>query len=158
MKDGYVQQVGAPKDIYDNPANMFVGGFIGTPPMNFLHGTVEAGVFKGEGVKLKVPESKLAILKENKKLKEPVVLGVRPEHIFDKEEKLEELKDSVVKLTVDVAELLGAETNIHANIGDHTLTAKVQARDDLHIGDEIKLAFDMETVHFFDPETELRLK
>lgn len=158
MKDGYVQQVGAPKDIYDNPANMFVGGFIGTPPMNFIYGKVEDGFFKGEGLKVKVPESKLAILKENKKLKEDIVLGVRPEHIFDLPEKLEELKDAKVKLKVDVAELLGSETNIHVQLGDHTLTAKVSARDDLHIGDEIELAFDMETVHFFDPETELRLK
>jgi multiple sugar transport system ATP-binding protein len=158
MKDGYIQQVGAPKDIYDNPANMFVGGFIGTPPMNFIHGKVEDGYFKGEGIKVKVPESKLAILKENKKLKEEVVLGVRPENIFDRPEKLEEMKDAVVKLKVDVAELLGAETNIHLQIGDRTLTAKVGARDDIHIGDEMELAFDMETVHFFDPESELRLK
>jgi multiple sugar transport system ATP-binding protein len=158
MKDGYIQQVGAPKDIYDNPANMFVGGFIGTPPMNFIYGKVEDGYFKGEGLKVKVPESKLKILKENKKLKEEVVMGIRPENIFDSEEKLAELKDSVVKLKVDVAELLGAETNIHLVLGDHTLTAKVSARDDLHIGDEIQLAFDLETVHFFDPESELRLK
>jgi multiple sugar transport system ATP-binding protein len=158
MKDGYIQQVGAPKDIYDNPANMFVGGFIGTPPMNFIHGKVEDGYFKGESIKVKVPESKLAILKENKKLKEEVVLGVRPENIFDRPEKLEEMKDAVVKLKVDVAELLGAETNIHLQIGDRTLTAKVGARDDIHIGDEMELAFDMETVHFFDPESELRLK
>lgn len=158
MKDGYIQQVGAPKDIYDNPANMFVGGFIGTPPMNFIYGKVEDGFFKGEGLKIKVPESKLKILKDNKKLKEEVVLGIRPENIYDSEEKLAELKDCAVKLKVDVAELLGAETNIHLQLGDHTLTAKVNARDDLHIGDEITMAFDMETVHFFDPESELRLK
>jgi len=158
MKDGYIQQVGAPKDIYDNPANMFVGGFIGTPPMNFIHGKVEDGFFKGEGLKLAVPASKLKILKDNKKVNEDVVMGIRPENIYDRKEKLEEFKDAIVKLKVDVAELLGAETNIHLQIGDHTLTAKVNARDDLHIGDDIQLAFDMETVHFFDPETELRLK
>jgi len=158
MKDGYIQQVGAPKDIYDNPANMFVGGFIGTPPMNFIYGKVDKGIFVGEGIKVKVPESKLAILKENKKLREEVVLGIRPENIHDTRELLDKHAESTVKLTVDVAELLGAETNIHAQIGDHTLTAKVSARADLHIGDEIHLAFDMETVHFFDPESEVRLK
>jgi multiple sugar transport system ATP-binding protein len=158
MKDGYIQQVGAPKEIYDYPANMFVGGFIGTPPMNFVHGKVEKGYFKGEGISLKVPESKLQILKENKKLNEPIVLGVRPENIFDTEEMVAKFKDAAFKLKVDVAELLGAETTIHLQIGDHTLTAKVSARDDVHIGDELELAIDMETVHFFDPETELRLK
>jgi multiple sugar transport system ATP-binding protein len=158
MKDGYIQQVGAPKDVYDNPNNMFVGGFIGTPPMNFIHGKIVDGVFVGEGIKVKVPESKLTILKENKKLKEELVLGIRPENIYDKEEQLQEFADSVVDLTVDVAELLGAETNIHAMLGDHTITAKVNARADLHIGDKIQLAFDMESVHFFDPESELRLK
>ena len=158
MKDGYIQQVGAPKDIYDNPANIFVGGFIGTPPMNFIHGKVEKDTFVGEGIKVKVPQEKLNILIENKKLNEPVVLGVRPEHIHDRDDKLAELKDSLVKLKVDVAELLGAETNIHAQIGNHTLTAKVNARTDIHIGDEITLALDMKTVHFFDPDTELRLK
>ncbi len=158
MKDGYIQQVGAPKDIYDNPSNIFVGGFIGTPPMNFIYGKVEKDYFVGEGIKVKVPDSKLAILKENKKINEEVVLGIRPEHIHDDNVVKETYKDSLVKLKVDVAELLGAETNIHAMIGDHTLTAKVNARTDVNIGDEIELAFDMNKVHFFDPESELRLK
>ncbi|AIO18705.1 sn-glycerol-3-phosphate import ATP-binding protein UgpC [Candidatus Izimaplasma bacterium HR1] len=158
MKDGYIQQVGAPKDIYDNPANMFVGGFIGTPPMNFIHGKVIKGFFIGEGVKVAVPEEKIALIKENKLLNEDIVLGIRPEHIHDDGKDLSGFKDSMVKLTVDVAELLGAETNIHARVGNHTLTAKVSARTDIHIGDEIMLAFDMHSVHFFNPESELRLK
>lgn len=158
MKDGYIQQVGAPKEIYDNPANIFVGGFIGTPPMNFLYGKVENGYFIGEGIKVKVPEGKLSILKENKKLNEEVVLGIRPENIYDELIVKETYKDSIVKVKVDVAELLGAETNIHAQIGQHTITAKVNARTDIHIGDELELAFDMNKVHFFDPESELRLK
>ena len=158
MKDGYIQQVGAPKDIYDNPANLFVGGFIGTPPMNFIYGKLEKEYFVGEGIKVKVPASKLELLKKNNKLNSELVLGIRPEHIHDNKDALEMYKDAVVDFTVDVAELLGAETNIHAQIGDHTLTAKVNARADLHIGDKIKLAFDMETVHFFDPESELRFQ
>ena len=158
MKDGYIQQVGAPKEIYDNPANIFVGGFIGTPPMNFIYGKVEKDYFVGEGIKVKVPESKLKILKDNKKIGEEIVLGVRPENIHDDNVVKETYKDSLVKLKVDVAELLGAETNIHAMVGNHTITAKVNARTDIHIGDEIELAFYMNKVHFFDPETELRLK
>ena len=158
MKDGYIQQVGAPKDIYDNPANIFVGGFIGTPPMNFIHGKVEKNFFVGEGIKVAVPEAKIKILEANKKIGEEVVLGIRPENIHDDKVVKDTYKDAIVKLKVDVAELLGAETNIHAQIGDHTLTAKVSARTDIGIGDDIELAFDMNKVHFFCPETELRLK
>jgi len=158
MKDGYIQQVGAPKDVYDNPDNIFVGGFIGTPPMNFIYGKVEKGMFIGEGIKVAVPEEKIAILKENNKLNEQVVLGVRPENIHDDPVLKAKFASATVKLKVDVAELLGAETHIHAMIGDHTLTAKVSARTDINIGDDVELAFDMHSVHFFDPETELRLK
>ena len=158
MKDGYIQQVGAPKDIYDNPANIFVGGFIGTPPMNFLDGKVENGFFVGEGIKVAVPESKLKILKANKFENKQVVLGVRPEDIHDEKVVKETYADSIVKVKVDVAELLGAETNIYANVGPATIVAKVNARTDIHIGDELELAFDMNKVHFFDPESEDRLK
>ncbi len=159
MKDGYIQQVGKPKEIYDNPANIFVGGFIGTPPMNFLDGKVtKEGYFVGEGIKVKVPEAKLNILKDNDKINEPVVLGVRPEHIHDEKVVKKTYEDSLVEMKVDVAELLGAETNIYAQIGPTTIVAKVNARTDIKIGDEIELAFDMNKVHFFDPESELRLK
>ena len=158
MKDGYIQQVGAPKDIYDNPNNLFVGGFIGTPPMNFIVGKVDKGRFVGEGINIAVPEEKVELLKVNKFLNKEVILGIRPEFLFDNKADKERLSDSIVKLKVDVAELLGAETNIYAKVGESDIVAKVNARDDLHIGDDIELAFDLEKVHFFDPETELRLK
>ena len=158
MKDGYIQQVGAPKDIYDNPNNLFVGGFIGTPPMNFIVGKVNKGRFVGEGINIVVPEEKIELLKVNKFLNKEVILGIRPEHIFDNENDKKRLSDSIVKLKVDVAELLGADSNIYAKLGSSDIVAKVNARDDIHIGDSIELAFDLEKVHFFDPETELRLK
>ncbi len=158
MKDGYIQQVGAPKGIYDNPDNLFVGGFIGTPPMNFIHGKIEKDYFVGEGIKVLVPEEKLEILKRNKVLTKELVLGIRPEAIFDDKRMKDKLKDSIVNFTVDVAELLGAETHIHTKLGDNELIAKVNARADIRIGDKIELAFDMTKVHFFDPESELRLK
>lgn len=157
MKDGYIQQVGAPKDIYDNPNNIFVGGFIGTPPMNFLPGKIEGEFFVGEGIKVKVPKDKLAIIEDNNIAGKDIILGVRPENIHDDNNVKTTYADSIVKMKVDVAELLGAETNIHATIGKETITAKVNARTDINIGDDIELAFDMNKVHFFDPETELRL-
>jgi len=158
MKDGYIQQVGAPKDIYDNPDNLFVGGFIGTPPMNFITGKCDKDHFVGEGINVLVPEEKIAILKENNMLGKDIVLGIRPEAIFDEQRMKDKYKDALVNFTVDVAELLGAETHIHTKLGDNELIAKVNARADIHIGDPIELAFDMTKIHFFDPESELRLQ
>jgi multiple sugar transport system ATP-binding protein len=158
MKDGYIQQVGAPKDIYDNPNNVFVGGFIGTPPMNFIEGKVDGEFFVSEAAKVKIPKAKLDILKKNGFLDKNVILGIRPEDIHDDNIVKDTYKDARVTLKVDVAELLGAETNIYATLGSADIVAKVDARADIHIGDDLEVAFDMNKVHFFDPESELRLK
>ena len=157
MRDGRVQQVGTPKEIYEHPANVFVGGFIGTPPMNFIHGTVDAtGKFTTmDNQVVTIPAAKLAILKENDYLDKEVILGIRPEEINDDEEALARCADSIIEVSVDVAELLGAETNIYATIGNDSIIASVPARDDLKTGSKVKLAFDMEFCHVFDVETEL---
>ena len=156
MKDGYIQQVGAPKEIYDNPINVFVAGFIGTPSMNFVHGEVdEKGVFRTpDGHKLNVPKSKLEALKKEGLIGKDVIFGIRPEDIYDDEDHISESKN-VVKITVDVAELLGATTNVHFDMNGSHVCAAVAARADIHIGDSLKLAIDMEKCHFFDPETQL---
>jgi multiple sugar transport system ATP-binding protein len=159
MKDGYIQQVGAPKDIYDNPNNLFVGGFIGSPPMNFISGKIDEKVyFVSEGLRGEVPKAKSALLDKLGYKGKEVILGIRPEDIHDDQVVIDTYPNSVVDLVVDVAELLGAETNIFAKVGDHDITAKVDARTDIHIGDKIKLAFDMNKCHFFDPETEERIR
>jgi multiple sugar transport system ATP-binding protein len=158
MKDGRIQQIGAPKQIYDFPNNMFVGGFIGTPAMNFLPGKVdEEGYFTCEELKVKIDPKYLAILKAHNYLGKEVVLGFRPEDVHDQPNMLELLKDAKATFTVDVAELLGAETNIHITIADNNIIAKVSARSDLAMHSKIKLAINMEKTHFFDPETELRI-
>ncbi|HOP57731.1 MAG TPA: sn-glycerol-3-phosphate ABC transporter ATP-binding protein UgpC [Bacillota bacterium] len=158
MKDGRIQQIGGPKEIYDNPNNMFVGGFIGTPAMNFLPGTVKKdGYFYGEGLKLLVPEEKVEMLQNLKFIGKPIMMGIRPEDLHDDKISFEKHPESRAKLTVDVSELLGAETNIHITIGDANIIAKVDARSDLRIGDPIELAFNMHKCHFFDPETEIRM-
>ncbi len=158
MKDGRIQQIGAPKEIYDNPNNMFVGGFIGTPAMNFLPGVVkDDGVFYCETLKLKVDEKHIKILKDNNFLNKEVVLGFRPEDVHDEKRLLEQYSDAKETFIVDVAELLGAETNIHITVGEHNIIAKVNARADLGIGDKVDLAINMSKSHFFNPETEERL-
>ncbi len=158
MKDGRIQQIGAPKEIYDYPNNMFVGGFIGTPAMNFLVGQVDAkGMFKCEGLKVKVSAKHLKLLKAKSFIGKDIVLGFRPEDMYDEPRFLEEYATAKHNFDVDVAELLGAETNIHITVGDHNIIAKVNARADLNIGDKVELAINMEKSHFFDPETEMRI-
>ena len=157
MKDGYVQQVGAPKEIYDNPINIFVGGFIGTPPMNFVGVVNNDGYFVSGKYKIKVPEGKLAIIRQNRFFGKPITMGIRPEDIHDDPIVFETYPESIVKVEVDVAELLGAETNIYTNINSYSVCASVNARADIHIGDIVELALDMNKSHFFDPESEFRL-
>ena len=161
MRDGYIQQVGTPEEVYNEPANTFVGGFIGTPPMNFINGvTDEKGVFTtNEGnYKIKVPAGKLEVLKEKGYVGKEVVLGIRPEDIHDDPVVLEAYPDATVELTVDVSELLGANTNIYATMDGYSITASVDARDDLSIGSKVKLALDMNKCLFFDAETEKAIR
>ncbi len=158
MKDGRIQQIGAPKEIYDNPNNMFVGGFIGTPAMNFLPGKVEEnGIFTCEELKVKLDDKHFQLLKSKNYLGKEVILGFRPEDVHDQPDMLEKYKDASSEFIVDVAELLGAETNIHISIANNNIIAKVSARSDLAMHSKIKLAINMEKTHFFDPETELRI-
>jgi multiple sugar transport system ATP-binding protein len=159
MKDGYIMQVGAPKDIYDNPENMFVAGFIGTPPMNFIFGKVDKkGLFKAGEHTVQVPEDKMEIIKSNGLVDKEIVLGIRPEDIHDEKVVMDTYPGAVLKLKVDVAELLGSETNIYTQVNDSNICAVVNARANIAIGDEIKLALDMNKSHFFNPETEQVLK
>jgi multiple sugar transport system ATP-binding protein len=158
MKDGYIMQVGAPKEIYDNPDNMFVAGFIGTPPMNFISGKVNSsGQFVAGRHQLELPEEKIEIIKQNKMVDRDIVMGIRPEDIHDVEVVKELYATAVVDIVVDVAELLGSETNIYTTVNESNICASVSARAGVHIGDKMKLAFDMSKCHFFDPESELRL-
>lgn len=158
MKDGRIQQIGAPKEIYDNPNNMFVGGFIGTPAMNFLPGKVdENGYFTCETFKVKIDKKHMDLLSKKNYLGKEVVLGFRPEDVHDEADLLEKYADSTCDFIVDVAELLGAETNIHISIGNNNIIAKVSARSDLAMHSKIRLAINMEKSHFFDAETEERI-
>ena len=157
MKDGYIQQVGEPKDIYDNPANVFVAGFIGTPPMNFITGACdENGVFttNDNTCKLVLPEEQLNSVLNNELVGKKIIVGIRPEHIYDDEDHMQKLADNVLEVDVDVSELLGASTNIYITVGGSNVCAVVPPRNDIRIGDKVKLAFDMSKAHVFDAETE----
>ncbi|WP_416149160.1 ABC transporter ATP-binding protein [Salipaludibacillus sp. HK11] len=156
LKDGYIQQVGVPKDIYDYPENVFVGGFIGSPAMNFLNGTLKDGNFYLGEFPVKVPQGKLKLLEKynNKEL----LLGIRPEDIHDEPVFLEASENSTFEATIDVAELMGAESYLYSTVNDQNFIARVDSRTDVTSGNKLQLAFDMNKCHFFDPEDELRIR
>jgi len=161
MRDGRIQQVGTPKEIYAAPANVFVGGFIGTPPMNFIRGTLkDNGQFissKGNYT-IRIPEGKLTAAREKGYENREVILGIRPEDISDQKIMMETYPEAVVDITVEISELLGAETNIYTAIDGDSIVASVTARDDLAPGQPLKLAFDMNQCHLFDAETEMAIR
>lgn len=169
MKDGWIQQIGAPKEIYDKPNNVFVGGFIGTPPMNFVNGVVgkdgifECGSHKYGVIRLQVPQEQFDVLKEQNYLEKDLVMGIRPEDISDQEDAMAKHPEWTGEYKVDISELLGAESQIRVklpgkDVTGQAITAKVPARIDIHTNDTIKLMLNMNKCHFFDPETENRIK
>ncbi|QTD40975.1 ABC transporter ATP-binding protein [Sporosarcina sp. Te-1] len=157
MKDGLIQQIGTPKEVYENPANVFVGGFIGSPAMNFFTGKVEHGRFIMGDVSVAIPNTYYETLKKGGYEGTEVILGIRPEHISEKEEVLVECPESIIDVEVDVAELTGAEMMVYSSITGQSFIARLSA--DVHVQprQQIRLAFDMRKVHFFNKETENRI-
>ncbi|MFS0862488.1 ABC transporter ATP-binding protein [Fredinandcohnia sp. 179-A 10B2 NHS] len=158
MKDGIIQQVGAPKDVYDSPENIFVAGFIGSPAMNFFQGTLKDGSFQLGDVSIAVPEGKMKLLRDKGYVNKEVVLGIRPEDIHDEPVFIEASQGSKVTANIEVAELMGAETMLYSQVSGQEFVARVDSRTDIKPGQNLELAFDMNKSHFFDTETELRIR
>lgn len=156
MKDGVIQQVGTPKEIYDYPNNIFVGGFIGSPAMNFINAVATNGQIKIGDIFIKLPESKWKLLVENGYADKEVVLGIRPEDIYEATDE-HATSESIIDMTVDVAELMGSETIVYGEIQGQDMIARVANRNGILVGSEIKLHIDMENAHFFDPDSENRI-
>ena len=161
MKDGVVQQVDTPQNLYNKPCNLFVAGFIGSPQMNFIDAQVEkAGddlVLKIGQYTLKVPPTKKAALIDGGYVGKTVVLGIRPEDMHDEEMYISNAKDALVHSTIKVYELLGAEVFLYFDINGTQMTARVNPRTTLRTGDKAVFALDMEKIHLFDKETELTI-
>ncbi len=159
MKDGLIQQVDTPQKLYDEPVNIFVAGFIGTPQMNFLNGSLEKredGVyFIYEGNALKLPAKKGEAPELQEYIGKEIVAGLRPECIYDDEINLEKYADATLDTYVDVSELMGAEINLYLNIGEEgKLTARVSSRSATRAGMNAKVAIDTSRLHIFDKDTE----
>ena len=159
MRDGRIQQVGTPREVYDTPANKFVGGFIGTPPMNFIYGELkDNGTFvssKGNYT-IRIPEGKLKVAREKGYENREIIFGIRPEDVYDEQNELMKTvwANACVDITVEISELLGAETNIYTSVDGDPIIAAVPSRDDLTPGQPLKLWFDMNHCHLFDADSE----
>ena len=158
MKDGLVQQVDKPQALYSHPCNMFVAGFIGSPQMNFIDATIEqeGGQFFAVfgDYKIALPESKNKDGKLQAYIGREVVLGIRPENVHDEPEYLEQFKDSTIKATVEVTEMMGAETFLYLNCEGSSFTARVATTSTANANDVIDVALEPEKIFLFDKDTE----
>lgn len=154
MKDGFIQQVGTPKDVYNYPNNVFVASFIGSPAMNFFRVAIEEGKLIGDEFELKIPEGKMKLLREKGYVGKEVIFGIRPEDIHDELLVLEANPDNVVDAKVVVAELLGAETMLHCKLGKTEFVAKVGVNNSYESDHVVKLSMNLSKAHFFDVDTE----
>ena len=158
MKDGLIQQVDTPQNLYDAPVNLFVAGFIGTPQMNFINCTLDRkadGLYVTFGANsVKVPEDKAKAPELQEYIGREVIIGIRPECIHDDDAHLRAMPDSIIEADVEVTELMGAEISLYLVSDETNLIARVSPRSKTRAGDIVNIAFDMSRVHFFDKETE----
>lgn len=162
MKDGIIQQVDTPSNLYDNPKNLFVAGFIGSPQMNFLEAKA---VKSGSDVALLFGTNKVVLHGDQAKsiidggyIDKEIVFGIRPEDIHEQQSYIDAHPDSVVDFVVNVVEMLGAELNIIGTVDAFDVTAKTDPRYPVKVGDTVKVAFDQNRLHLFDKETEKVIK
>jgi multiple sugar transport system ATP-binding protein len=165
MKDGAILQVAAPLELYDRPANLFVAGFIGSPPMNFFRGRTEARAGRIAFIEANpgpkpltfILPDPLARLAANR-LDQPVVLGLRPENIHDAVGAAAPDATRQAEVTVDVAEPMGAETLLYLSTGATPFIARVKPTDRYTANQRVTVAFDLDRAHLFDGTTEQALR
>ncbi len=164
MKDGIVQQVDTPTTLYDNPANLFVACFLGSPQMNIFkaklieeNGNIYALI--GETNKVMIPKTRAQRIIDKSVIGSDVLLGIRPEDVHYEQSLVEAHPESVIDATVDVIENLGNETILYLNVegkDDYTIS-RVNSRYSFNQGDQVKMYLATDHAHLFDPTTELTL-
>jgi multiple sugar transport system ATP-binding protein len=168
MKDGYIQQIDSPMNLYANPVNKFVAGFIGSPQMNFIEAklvmlnnkyTVEFGsedtkTTRGRKFYVEVPAHKVNDELLKPYLDKDVILGIRPENISDEEYDISNARTGVIEAVVDVTEMMGAETYLYLTCEQFPLTVRVSSRSQARPMDVVELAIDSNLIHLFDVDDE----
>jgi len=165
MKDGFIEQVGTPQEVFDTPVNLFVAGFIGSPQMNFLKAKLvkESGGYCVEilGTRIALNQEQNAVLEKKHVGTMDIILGVRPEHttvLFDKAE-------NAIECTIDVNEMMGSELHLHLSSANDdkiivrlpTVDLSREQRESLSYGNRMYITFPAKVMHLFDPETERSL-
>ena len=159
MKDGYIQQIDAPYEIYNNPANMFVAGFIGNPPMNFLNGKFDGKNFVldgNNGATFKLNKEQVAMLAEY--VDKDVVVGIRPENIYLKGDVKLQNDVNYVDVNCEFRELMGYDSIIHTHLSGQKLLFKVDSVNEVKVGDALEIGFNTESLYFFDKEKTSRIR
>jgi multiple sugar transport system ATP-binding protein len=159
MREGILQQVGPPQELYDHPTNVFVAGFIGSPAINFFEATLkgdhetmrcDAGTYE-----IPVPKEKARQLASS--LGKRVICGIRPENVHDPDFVPPSTDCCTVEAQVDVTELMGNEIFLHLLAGDKRLLARVDPRTKARPGHQVQVLLDMSRLHFFDTDTEMAI-
>lgn len=157
MKDGVVQQVDSPQNLYDHPVNKFVAGFIGAPQMNLIDAKAEktaAGVtLSFEKNTILLPEAQGRLLEEKGYLGKEITMGIRPEDLHEEEQA--DGASAVIEVNIRVYEMLGAEVFLYFDLGEANCTARVKPGTAVRTGDTVKLVMDLNKIHLFDKETEM---
>ena len=158
MKDGLIQQVDTPQNLYDYPVNIFVAGFIGTPQMNFINCSL---IQKDDGVYVKFGKNEIKLPEDKAKnpaladyIGQEVIAGIRPECLHDEPMYLSSMADSTIDAHVDVTELMGSAIYLYVTSEGQSITANVSPRSTARNGDDIKIAVDASRIHIFDKDTE----
>ncbi len=168
MKDGLIQQVDTPQNLYLYPGNLFVAGFIGSPQMNFIDskllkegndffiefGTEDTKTRAGVKYKIKLPASKNKDNVLEAYVGKEVIMGIRPEDVHNEEELIAQFPDGIVEANVEVTELMGAETYLYMNCEEQSINARVSPTNTARPGDRIKITLEPDKIHIFDKETE----
>lgn len=158
MKDGIIHQVDSPLNLYSKPINKFVASFIGSPQMNFISAMAtqsKEGVFLTFGSNsILLPEGKAKILTDKGYINKEVIMGIRPEDIYDTQLSSESFEKGFIEAKVDVTELLGSEVFLYLEMGNDKITAKVDSRTMAKVGDTVELAIDLNKIHIFDKGSE----
>ncbi len=156
LKDGEIMQIGTPMELYNHPQNIFVGGFIGSPPINFIEGQIKKNgsiFFYHEESNLKIDLSEIKNKSIHNFIDKPVVLGFRPENIKSKASAVGKHfhKQEVI---VEAIEQMGNEILVYSVLGGNQIIARFSPDADVHVGAPANLHFNLDKVHFFDPVTE----
>ncbi|MFA5410905.1 MAG: sn-glycerol-3-phosphate ABC transporter ATP-binding protein UgpC [Candidatus Omnitrophota bacterium] len=156
IREGVLQQVADPIDIYDRPKNKFVAGFIGSPPMNFMSGKIikkDGRIYFDEGkIQIKLVEDMYKNIAPY--IGKDVTFGIRSEDIYDTLFVSEAPPENIVRVNCEVVEPMGSEVYLYLNTGRHPFIARVGAHDRPRVNQDMDLVFDMSKVHFFDKDTE----